>query len=274
MRRKILVSLVVCLFALGCLGGPVFVQPFAEGSFEPPGLAKKDLGPAADVEVEEDGGVENDTVAKHVYHPSLKGLLVAWAKLEQHQFRHQFNERVCQELIRICESLECSPGDMQSYARLNALRAEMGDEALRVFVRGRELESEVEPQIFKGRTVLPLRALGESIGVSFDWDPETKTVTFELNGQVVVLVVNDRVALVNGTEVQLDVPAKVSNGRVLVPARFVSEAMNCEVRFLANPALVIILPKADAGDEAEAGAEEETEDEAEAEAEQEEADKK
>ena len=45
----------------------------------------------------------------------------------------------------------------------------------------------------------------------------------------IVLTIDSDVALVNGKEVKLDVPAKIENNRTLVPIRFVAEALNCEV---------------------------------------------
>lgn len=46
--------------------------------------------------------------------------------------------------------------------------------------------------------------------------------------------VGDRTALVNGTEVELDVPPRIVSGRTLVPIRFVAEAMGYQVDWFAD----------------------------------------
>ncbi|KUO53134.1 MAG: hypothetical protein APF76_03585 [Desulfitibacter sp. BRH_c19] len=46
-------------------------------------------------------------------------------------------------------------------------------------VDGTAVSLDVEPQIMHGRTMLPLRAVAESLDLSIQWDPETKKITLE-----------------------------------------------------------------------------------------------
>ena len=46
---------------------------------------------------------------------------------------------------------------------------------------------------------------------------------------MVSVTIDDTTAYINGEARELDVPAKIINGRTMVPARFVSEAMDCTV---------------------------------------------
>ena len=47
----------------------------------------------------------------------------------------------------------------------------------RVLVNGRQLESDVPPVIMDGRTLLPVRAVSEALGVTVGWEESTQTVT-------------------------------------------------------------------------------------------------
>jgi hypothetical protein len=50
----------------------------------------------------------------------------------------------------------------------------------KVMVRGKEFISENPPLVLDGRTYLPLRALGEVLGVSVEWNPELKQAEVDM----------------------------------------------------------------------------------------------
>jgi nitrate/TMAO reductase-like tetraheme cytochrome c subunit len=50
-------------------------------------------------------------------------------------------------------------------------------QAVKLFVDGKEMKTDVPAQITDGRTMVPLRAIAESFGKTVDWDGNTKTVT-------------------------------------------------------------------------------------------------
>lgn len=92
-----------------------------------------------------------------------------------------------------------------------------------------EIKFDVPPQIINGRTMVPLRAIFEALDAKVEWDDRTRTVTGYRNGTVVSLVVDSRIATLNGKTVELDVPAVIMSGRTLVPARFISESLGAKV---------------------------------------------
>lgn len=49
-------------------------------------------------------------------------------------------------------------------------------DAIRVFVGGKEIDSEVPAKIVDGRTLLPVRAVAEALGKLVEWDPEQRFV--------------------------------------------------------------------------------------------------
>ncbi|NLN86478.1 MAG: copper amine oxidase N-terminal domain-containing protein, partial [Syntrophomonadaceae bacterium] len=88
---------------------------------------------------------------------------------------------------------------------------------------GRQLAFEVPPMIENGRTLVPLRAIFEEMGATVTWDPATYSATAVKSDTIVVLHVGSTTPTINGEVTQLDVPAKIVNGRTLAPLRFVGE---------------------------------------------------
>lgn len=99
-----------------------------------------------------------------------------------------------------------------------------------VILDGKQLSFDVPPTIENGRTLVPLRAIFEALGAEVQWDGATQTVTATKGGTTIKLTVGGQ-AYKNGQPVTLDVPAKIINGRTLVPLRFVSEALGASVKW-------------------------------------------
>lgn len=102
-------------------------------------------------------------------------------------------------------------------------------DSINVTVDGEQVQFDVPPMIDNGRTLVPLRAIFERLGAEIAWDGATKTITATKDSTDVVLQIGNSTANVNGVNIELDVPAKIVNGRTLVPVRFVSEAMGSVV---------------------------------------------
>ncbi len=98
-----------------------------------------------------------------------------------------------------------------------------------LFVGGVEVQSDVPPVLESGRTLVPLRALTEALGFAVNWDEATQTATLTKGDQTIALTVDKLEAIVNGKPVALDVPPKTSNGRMVIPVRFVAEQIGLEV---------------------------------------------
>lgn len=98
-------------------------------------------------------------------------------------------------------------------------------------VEGVPQQMDVAPYLKDGRTFLPLRYVGLSLGVdpdNIDWDGRTATLT---KGETVVKVnLGSRDILVNEQPVAMDVmPELVPPGRIMLPYRFVAEAFGATV---------------------------------------------
>ncbi len=101
-------------------------------------------------------------------------------------------------------------------------------DAIRVVLDGQMLQFDVPPVIENDRTLVPLRVIFEALGADVEWNGETQTVTAKRSDTEIKLIIGGE-AYVNGQAVELDVPAKIIEDRTLVPLRFVSEALGCQV---------------------------------------------
>lgn len=98
----------------------------------------------------------------------------------------------------------------------------------------------VLPYIENDRTLIPIRAVAESLGLTVDWDGETRTVTARKDGTDISLVIDSDVAIVNSVEVKLDSPAKITDDRTFVPLRFISENFGAAVEWDGDTRTVTI----------------------------------
>jgi hypothetical protein len=101
--------------------------------------------------------------------------------------------------------------------------------AVDLYVDTELIETDTPPTVVDGRTLVPVRAIFEALGATVDWDNTTRTATGKRGDTTVVIQIGNTTAYVNGEAKTLDVPAQLINGRTMVPARFVSEALGCEV---------------------------------------------
>ena len=87
------------------------------------------------------------------------------------------------------------------------------------------------PVIIQGRTLVPFRAILESMGAEVQWDGTNRTVRAFKDGIGMVLEIGNKVALVGTEKMELEVPAQIINDRTMVPLRFVSEGLGYKVDF-------------------------------------------
>jgi N-acetylmuramoyl-L-alanine amidase len=109
-------------------------------------------------------------------------------------------------------------------------------------------DNDVPPLIIASRTLIPVRAFFESMGAKVIWDDENRVVSLEDEDNTVNLFIDSQVALVNGAEKILEVPAMIidddgdGNGSTMVPLRFVSEVLGAEVSWADDTRTANIIP--------------------------------
>jgi hypothetical protein len=104
---------------------------------------------------------------------------------------------------------------------------------VRVTIDGVLQSFEVAPRIIDGRTMLPLRAIGEALGMNVRFATETNTATLTTDDATITHVIHTSQITVNGETSSFDVPSTIIDGRTLVPMRMLAEAIGAEVSW--NP---------------------------------------
>ena len=133
-----------------------------------------------------------------------------------------------------------------------------------VLLDGNPILFDVPPQIVEGRTLVPFRAIFESLGYTVNWDQETQKVSgmkpvtkSDFNylamhiGSTEATIANlfDSNLETGEKTVMLDVPPQIVDGRTLVPVRAVGEMSGYTVDWIAETRTVTIVSPAEDSEE-------------------------
>jgi hypothetical protein len=113
-------------------------------------------------------------------------------------------------------------------------------ETVRVFVNDKELKFDVNPIVENSRTLVPFRAIFESLGAKVSWNEAEQKVFGQMGDISIELAIGNTNAYVNKKKITLDVPPKIINGRTLVPLRFVAENFGYNVKWVDDERCVYI----------------------------------
>lgn len=98
-------------------------------------------------------------------------------------------------------------------------------------LNGTPASLDVQPPVRNGRTMVPLRMLGEAMGALVTWDGTERKVTYRMGASQVELWVGKGIARVNARDVTIDPAPEIIGGRTYVPLRFVTEALGATVNY-------------------------------------------
>lgn len=99
---------------------------------------------------------------------------------------------------------------------------------------------EVAPYTVEGRTMVPVRIISETFGADVQYIHEESKVVITSGDKIISLIIGQASATVNGEVVAMDVPSVETNGRTLVPLRFVSENLGFDVEYLGSTEQILI----------------------------------
>ena len=107
--------------------------------------------------------------------------------------------------------------------------------------------AEVAPFIQDNRTMLPVRYVANAIGATVNYDPTTRTATFEKNQVVVSINIDKDVMYVNGSPVKLFTKPANKEGRIFLPVANIAQAFGLKqgetIVWNAENKTVTILPQ-------------------------------
>lgn len=98
-----------------------------------------------------------------------------------------------------------------------------------VLLDGYPLAFPAEPRIVNGYTMVPFRAIAESLGISVQWDGTTRTITAAKGGTTVRMQLHNPTVTVNGAPVRLPVAPFEQDGHTLIPLSFFSTQFGAAV---------------------------------------------
>ncbi len=124
------------------------------------------------------------------------------------------------------------------FSVLAAMSVQASD--ISVSIDGITLETDVPAAIVEGRTLVPMRSIFEALDAKVEWDADSKSITASKDGRTVKMQINSKQYSVDGKNLTLDVPPMITDGRTLVPARAVSESLDCQVEWDAEAKAVKI----------------------------------
>lgn len=109
-----------------------------------------------------------------------------------------------------------------------------------IIINGNPGSLDSEPYIDKnsGRTMVPLRAIGEAIGAIISFDASTQRIDIKKDATIIQLWIGKPKAMVNGVSVSIDPDKPVSpvivKGRTFLPLRFIAEQFEFKVEWDAT----------------------------------------
>ncbi len=101
-------------------------------------------------------------------------------------------------------------------------------------LNGKSTTLDAAPFIMNGRTMVPLRFIGEALGAEIGWDNAQRMVSYKLGDEVLYFWIDKTKAKVVigplfAKEIPLEAAPVIKNGRSFVPVRVVSELLGAAV---------------------------------------------
>lgn len=111
--------------------------------------------------------------------------------------------------------------------------------------------ADAKPFIQSGsnRTMVPIRFIAENLGCKVDWVSNLKLVSIKKGAKNVQLYIGQPQAWVDGEVQSFDAPPVIKDDRTFVPLRFISEALDADVEWLAESKTVAITTPTDLPEE-------------------------
>ncbi len=122
----------------------------------------------------------------------------------------------------------------------NAIKSIYAPDTIKVVICGTTLVSDTPPVVQNNRTLLPMRAVFESLGTTVSWDNDTQTAIAQKDDKVLLISIGDNFFTIDGIQKELDVPACIIGERTYVPVRAVSESFGFDVLWDGDNNSVII----------------------------------
>ncbi len=126
------------------------------------------------------------------------------------------------------------------FAAVVPLTASAASSDISVFIDGTEVKFDVPPAMVNNRTMVPMRAIFETLGAEVEWIPEESGIRATTDTLDVYMQLDNPQITINGVVTELDVAPYLTNNRTLVPLRAVAEAFSASVTWVQDTSSVVI----------------------------------
>ena len=99
------------------------------------------------------------------------------------------------------------------------------------------------PQMQGSRILVPVRGVFEKLGARLSWNPRSLTVTATRGDSTTVVTVGKADATIDGQIANVGTTPILAEGRVMVPLRFLAQALGATVEWMAADRTVVIQTK-------------------------------
>lgn len=115
---------------------------------------------------------------------------------------------------------------------------------IHLYIDDEEIQTTAMPPIqLNGCTLIPAKEVFVNTGAEVEWRASEKSVYIFNGDLLIVLKVNNDIAWINGENKKMDMPAKIINNKVMIPLRFIGEALGYEVLWQQSESSVRIQTK-------------------------------
>lgn len=109
---------------------------------------------------------------------------------------------------------------------------QIGNPAMTVNGKEQDIDAKgTTPVIENDRTLLPVRAIIETLGGTVDWNNDTMTATLTYGEDVIALIIDSTTAYLNNAVQTLDVAPVIINDRTMLPIHFIAESFGLNVNW-------------------------------------------
>jgi len=162
---------------------------------------------------------------------------------KQYQIEAQLLSDEFKEKTLLCTSLRLYDRyDTEANAQVvkKNVKVELSIGSKTAFVDGEEIWLSTPAQVVEGRTLIPLRFVGEAFGAEVVWHSYNRSIEVTTDNIKIWMAVYNPTMFVNGERVELDVAPTIIGGSTLMPFRALAEALQMDVEWVAETRTVVI----------------------------------
>jgi hypothetical protein len=105
------------------------------------------------------------------------------------------------------------------------IQAFAADKPITINIDNEKVDFSVQPQYINGVVYVPIRTICEKLGIAYEWNNQTKTVSGVKGNKEFELKLGSSEVIYNGKARALHGQSFLQNGTMLVPLRFVAESI-------------------------------------------------